>query len=78
VLLLMSKPVRPRDIKDGAINVLAVGERGAFVVQNAWRGAVGDGRDSANVLAIVSKAAPIPSSPSLRVSLARTPESLSS
>jgi prepilin-type N-terminal cleavage/methylation domain-containing protein len=63
-LFLMNKSVRARDVKDGASNTLATGERGAFVVRNAWAGAVGDGRGGAGVLAIVSNTGPDPASPS--------------
>jgi prepilin-type N-terminal cleavage/methylation domain-containing protein len=54
----MNKSVRPKDIKDGASNTFAVGERGSFVVQNAWAGALGDGRGGVEVLATVATTAP--------------------
>jgi prepilin-type processing-associated H-X9-DG protein len=50
----MNKSVRPKDIKDGLSNTFAAGERGSFLVQNAWAGALGDGRGGAEVLAYVS------------------------
>jgi len=59
-LFRMNKSVRPRDVKDGSSNTFAVGERGSFVVQNAWAGALGDGRGGSEVLAIVSNCGPDP------------------
>ena len=59
-LFLMNKSVRPRDVKDGTTNTFAAGERGAFLVQNAWVGALGDGRGGAEVLATVSNTGPDP------------------
>jgi prepilin-type N-terminal cleavage/methylation domain-containing protein len=47
----VNKSVRPRDVKDGLSNTLAVGERGRFIVRNAWAGALGDGRGPDEVLA---------------------------
>jgi prepilin-type N-terminal cleavage/methylation domain-containing protein len=59
-LFMMNKSVRPRDVKDGSSNTFAAGERGAFLVQNAWVGALGDGRGGVEVLATVSNAGPDP------------------
>jgi prepilin-type N-terminal cleavage/methylation domain-containing protein len=63
-MFLMNKSVRPKQIKDGASNTFAVGERGSFVVQNAWAGALGDGRGGAEVLATVGTSGPSPTNPS--------------
>jgi prepilin-type N-terminal cleavage/methylation domain-containing protein len=63
-LFLLNKSVRTRDVKDGASNTFAVGERGSFVVQNAWPGALGDGRGQAEVLGLVSTSGPNPQNPS--------------
>ncbi len=35
----MNKSVRPKDVEDGLSNTISLGERGSFVVQNAWAGA---------------------------------------
>ena len=35
----MNKSVKGKDVKDGYSNTFAVGERGSFLVQNAWAGA---------------------------------------
>jgi prepilin-type N-terminal cleavage/methylation domain-containing protein len=61
---LMNKSVRPKDVKDGMSNTFAAGERGSFVVQNAWAGALGDGRGGVEVLATVSTTGPNPTNPS--------------
>ena len=63
----MNKSVRPKDVKDGLSNTFAVGERGSFVVQNAWAGVLGDGRGGVEVLATVSNGGPDPrnASPSM-------------
>jgi len=60
----MNKSVRPRDVKDGLSNTFAVGERGSFLVQNAWAGTLGDVRGSAGVLAFVSANGPDPNNAS--------------
>ena len=60
----MNKSVRPRDVKDGLSNTFAGGERGSFLVQNAWAGALGDGRGGVEVLATVSTVGPNPASAS--------------
>jgi hypothetical protein len=60
----MNKSVRPKDIKDGLSNTFAAGERGSFLVQNAWAGALGDGRGGVEVLAYVSAAGLNPANPS--------------
>jgi prepilin-type N-terminal cleavage/methylation domain-containing protein len=60
----MNKAVRPRDVKDGLSNTFAVGERGSFVVQNAWAGALGDGRGGVEVLAMVLTTGPDAMNPS--------------
>ena len=60
----MNKSVRPKQIKDGMSNTFATGERGSFVVQNAWAGALGDGRGGPEVLAMVSNSGPSPMNPS--------------
>jgi prepilin-type N-terminal cleavage/methylation domain-containing protein len=60
----MNKSVRPKDIKDGLSNTFAAGERGSFLVQNAWAGALGDGRGGAEVLAYASSGGLNPASPS--------------
>jgi prepilin-type processing-associated H-X9-DG protein len=60
----LNRSVLPRDIKDGASNTFAAGERGAFVVQNAWAGALGDGRGGVEVLALVSTSGPDPNNAS--------------
>ncbi len=54
----MNQPVRLKDVKRGLSNTFAVGERGCFVVQNAWAGALGDGRGGVQVLATVSPIRP--------------------
>lgn len=59
-----NKSVRPKDIKDGLSNTFAAGERGCFVAQNAWAGALGDGRGGAQVIATVSNKGPDPATPS--------------
>jgi len=63
-LFRMNKSVRPKDVKDGLSNTFAVGERGAFVVQNAWAGVIGDGRGAVEVLAMVSMTGPSSTNPS--------------
>jgi len=60
----MNKSVKPKDVKDGLSNTFAAGERGSFVVQNAWAGALGDGRGGVEVLATVSTTGPGPANPS--------------
>ena len=55
---LRNKSLRPKDIKDGMSTTLAVGERGSFVVQNAWAGVISDGRGEVEVLATVTGSAP--------------------
>ena len=59
-----NKPVLTRDVKDGLSNTFAAGERGSFVVQNAWAGALGDGRGGVEVLATASQSGPSPWNPS--------------
>jgi prepilin-type N-terminal cleavage/methylation domain-containing protein len=54
----VNKSIRPKDVKDGLSNTFAVGERGSFVVQNAWAGALGDDRGGVEVLAIVTTSGP--------------------
>jgi prepilin-type N-terminal cleavage/methylation domain-containing protein/prepilin-type processing-associated H-X9-DG protein len=56
----MNKSVRPKQIKDGASNTFAAGERGSFLVQNAWVGALSDGRGGIEVLATVARSGPDP------------------
>jgi prepilin-type N-terminal cleavage/methylation domain-containing protein len=63
-LFLQNKSVRPKDMKDGASNTIAVGERSSSVVQNAWAGAITNGGGGAQVLAQPSPAGLNPSSPS--------------
>jgi prepilin-type N-terminal cleavage/methylation domain-containing protein len=63
-MFLMNRSVRPKQVKDGLSNTFAVGERGSFVVQNAWAGALGDGRGGTEVLAMVSYSGPNPTNPS--------------
>jgi prepilin-type N-terminal cleavage/methylation domain-containing protein len=63
-LFRMNKSVRPKDIKDGLSNTFAAGERGSFLVQNAWAGALGDGRGGVEVLAYASSSGMSPASPS--------------
>jgi prepilin-type N-terminal cleavage/methylation domain-containing protein/prepilin-type processing-associated H-X9-DG protein len=53
-MFVMNKSVRPKQVKDGLSNTFAAGERGSFVVQNAWAGVLGDGRGGVEVLAMVS------------------------
>jgi prepilin-type N-terminal cleavage/methylation domain-containing protein len=60
----MNKSVRPKDVKDGLSNTLAIGERGCFLVQNAWAGALSDGRGGEQVLAQVFASGPDPVSAS--------------
>jgi prepilin-type N-terminal cleavage/methylation domain-containing protein len=60
----VNKSVRPKDIKDGLSNTFAAGERGSFLVQNAWSGVLGDGRGGVEVLATVSTTGPNPTNPS--------------
>jgi prepilin-type N-terminal cleavage/methylation domain-containing protein len=60
----LNRSVRPKDVKDGLSNTFAVGERGSFVVQNAWAGALGDGRGGVQVLATISQTGPDPANPS--------------
>jgi prepilin-type N-terminal cleavage/methylation domain-containing protein len=60
----MNKSVRPKDVKDGLSNTFAAGERGSYAVQNAWAGALGDGRGAVEVLAIVSTSDANPTNPS--------------
>jgi len=61
----VNKPVRPKEVKDGLSNTFAIGERGSFRVQNAWPGALGDGRGGVEVLAIISTSGPDPTNASL-------------
>jgi prepilin-type N-terminal cleavage/methylation domain-containing protein/prepilin-type processing-associated H-X9-DG protein len=63
-MFVMNKSVRPKQVKDGMSNTFAVGERGSFVVQNAWTGALGDGRGGTEVLALVFNSGPNPTNPS--------------
>ncbi len=63
-MFVMNKSVRPKQVKDGLSNTFAVGERGSFMVRNAWAGALGDGRGGVQVLAYVGSSAPDPASPS--------------
>jgi prepilin-type N-terminal cleavage/methylation domain-containing protein len=63
-MFLMNKSVRLKQVKDGLSNTFAVGERGSFVVQNAWPGVLGDGRGGTEVLALVSNSGPDPTNPS--------------
>ena len=63
-MFVTNKSVRPKQVKDGLSNTFAIGERGSFVVQNAWAGALGDGRGGAEVLAMVSTSGPNPTNPS--------------
>jgi prepilin-type N-terminal cleavage/methylation domain-containing protein len=63
-LFRMNKAVRPKDVKDGMSMTFAVGERGSFVVPNAWPGALGDGRGGDQVLARVLDKGPDSASPS--------------
>jgi prepilin-type N-terminal cleavage/methylation domain-containing protein len=63
-MFVMNKSIRPKQVKDGLSNTFAVGERGSFVVQNAWAGALGDGRGGAEVLAFVSSNGQPPTNPS--------------
>jgi prepilin-type N-terminal cleavage/methylation domain-containing protein len=63
-MFTMNKSVRPKQVKDGLSNTFAAGERGSFVVQNAWAGAMGDGRGGVEVLATVSTSGPSPTSSS--------------
>jgi prepilin-type N-terminal cleavage/methylation domain-containing protein len=60
----MNRSVGPKNVKDGLSNTFAVGERGSFVVQNAWAGALGDGRGGVEVLAMVFNSGPNPTNPS--------------
>ena len=60
----MNRSVRPKDIKDGLSDTFAAGERGSFLVQNAWAGALGDGRGGVEVLAMVSTSGPNPTTAS--------------
>ncbi len=53
-LFLLNKSIRLNDVRDGMSNTLCVGERGSFTVQNAWAGALSDGRGGDQVLARVS------------------------
>jgi prepilin-type N-terminal cleavage/methylation domain-containing protein len=64
-LFLQNKSVRPKDMKDGASNTIAVGERASFVVQNAWAGAISNGSGGTQVLAqpLPSGLNPSPPSP---------------
>ncbi len=50
-LFVANKSIRPRDVRDGLSQTLAVGERGSFLVQNAWAGAMSIGRGGDQVLA---------------------------
>ncbi|MDR3637806.1 MAG: DUF1559 domain-containing protein [Isosphaeraceae bacterium] len=52
-LFLPNKSIRPKDVKDGLSSTFACGERGSFVVQNAWAGALSNGRGGEQVLAQV-------------------------
>jgi len=63
-MFVMNKSVRPKQVKDGMSNTFAVGERGSFVVQNAWVGALGDGRGGVEVLAMVFTSGPNPTNSS--------------
>ncbi len=54
----MNKPVSPKDVRDGLSHTFAAGERGSFVVQNAWAGVLGDGRGGTQALAVVSDDGP--------------------
>jgi prepilin-type N-terminal cleavage/methylation domain-containing protein len=64
-MFVMNKSIRPKQVKDGLSNTFAAGERGSFVVQNAWAGALGDGRGGIEVLALVFNSGPDPTNPSL-------------
>ncbi len=59
-MFTMNKSVRPKQVKDGLSNTFATGERGSFLVQNAWAGALGDGRGGVEVLAMVFTSGPDP------------------
>ena len=48
----MNKSIRPKDVKDGMSTTIASGERASFVVQNAWAGALSDGRGDVEVFAL--------------------------
>jgi prepilin-type N-terminal cleavage/methylation domain-containing protein len=63
-LFLQNKSVRPKDMKDGASNTIAVGERASFVVKNAWAGAISNGGGGSQVLAQPLPSGLNPSSPS--------------
>jgi prepilin-type processing-associated H-X9-DG protein len=63
-LFRMNEAIRSKDVKDGMSNTFAVGERGSFVVQRSWAGALGDGRGEVQVVAIVSTNGPDPLSAS--------------
>jgi hypothetical protein len=59
-LFQMNTAIRLKNVKDGLSNTFAVGERGSFVVQNAWVGAMGDGRGGVEVLALALRSGPGP------------------
>jgi prepilin-type N-terminal cleavage/methylation domain-containing protein len=62
-LFRRNRSLRPRDVKDGLSNTLAVGERGSFLARYAWAGALSDGRGDVQVLALVpTSGSPAPSS----------------
>jgi prepilin-type N-terminal cleavage/methylation domain-containing protein len=59
-MFTVNKSVRTKDVKDGMSNTFLVGERGSFLVQNSWAGALGDGRGGVEVLATTSTTGPNP------------------
>lgn len=60
----VNRPVRPKDVRDGLSNTLAIGERASFIVANAWTGALGDGRGTDQILARTSTKGQAPAIPS--------------
>jgi prepilin-type processing-associated H-X9-DG protein len=63
-LFVPNKSIRSKDIKDGLSTTLACGERGSFVAQNSWAGALSDGRGGDQVLARILFPASVDTVPS--------------
>ena len=60
----VNRSVKIKDIKDGLSTTIAAGERGGLAAQDAWAGALSDGRGGVQVLALVDGPMPAASTPS--------------